>query len=194
MKSNFITMIVALTVIFIFSGGTAVTDNSNRIIFAFTGKDQFQQWMVINDGVMGGVSMGIFRQGDDSTAIFSGDLSLENNGGFSSVSSKPAKAVDLSEFSGIAIRCKGDGKRYKSTLKNDVSFGGFAYQFPFTTREGEWMVVKAPFDEFKAFFRGEKVADAPLVDRSNIKSFGFIIADKQAGQFALEIDWIKAYR
>ena len=47
-------------------------------------------WRSINDGVMGGLSSGGMRL-EDGIAVFSGTLSLENNGGFSSVRSIPAE-------------------------------------------------------------------------------------------------------
>lgn len=175
-------------------GGKAMTDTNDRTVFDFSDPEQVQQWMVINDGVMGGVSRGMFRKGEGDGVVFSGTVSLENSGGFSSVSSRPGKSVDLSGFTGIAIRCRGDGKTYKATLKNDTRFTGFTYQFSFTPPKGEWMVVNAPFDQFQAFFRGQKVSDAPPVDRSDIQAFGFIIADKQAGPFSFEIEWIKGYK
>ena len=39
-------------------------------------------WQVVNDGVMGGRSYGNLTRSGDSEALFSGNLSLENNGGF----------------------------------------------------------------------------------------------------------------
>ena len=42
-------------------------------------------WQVVNDGVMGGRSYGNLTRSGDSEALFSGNLSLENNGGFSSI-------------------------------------------------------------------------------------------------------------
>ena len=35
--------------------------------------------------------------------------------------------------------------------------------------------------------------DADKLNKGKIKSFGFIISDKQAGAFRLEVDSIKAY-
>jgi len=43
----------------------------------------------VNDGVMGGVSDGRFRVTERQTLEFYGTLSLENNGGFASVSFVP---------------------------------------------------------------------------------------------------------
>jgi len=126
------------------------------------------------------------------TAVFSGVVSLENNGGFASANMKPAQ-FDVSDGDGIRFRIKGDGKSYKITLKNDGAFNGFSYRFEFSTKNGEWLTIDAPFSSFVPKFMGQTTS-APPVDTAKIKSFGFLIADKQEGPFRLEIDWIGAYR
>jgi len=164
------------------------------MIFDFSTEDQLRQWMVINDGVMGGVSRSTFIKGDPVGAVFAGEVSLENYGGFCSASARLDRPLDASSFDGIALRCKGDGKTYKLTLKNDQSFGGFAYQFRFAVSANEWMQIKAPFSEFKAFFRGQAVSDAPPLNPAVIQAIGLLIADKQAGAFKFEVESIQAYR
>ena len=44
-------------------------------------------WKVVNDDVMGGVSQGA-TQAAKNVMVFEGNISLENNGGFSSVQMK----------------------------------------------------------------------------------------------------------
>ena len=56
-----------------------------------------------------------------------------------------------------------------------------------------WMTIRAPFNDFTAWFRGMPVADAAPVNTAEIKSFGLLIGDKQEGPFTLEIESIKAY-
>ncbi|MDH3323720.1 MAG: CIA30 family protein, partial [Flavobacteriaceae bacterium] len=46
-----------------------------------------QNWMIVNDDVMGGLSNSTAEL-TDSTLIFKGTLSLKNNGGFASIRSK----------------------------------------------------------------------------------------------------------
>lgn len=167
--------------------------DERMMIFDFVTDEQFRQWMVINDGVMGGISRSSFKKGTPGGAVFAGDVSLENFGGFCSVSARLDRPLDASAFSGIAVRCKGDGKTYKLTLKNDSSFGGFSYQFRFAVSSNEWMIVKAPFSEFKASFRGQPSPEAPPLNPGVIQAIGFLIADKQAGEFKLEVESIQAY-
>ena len=84
-------------------------------------------------------------------------------------------------------------KHFAGSLKNDGAFNGFSYRFEFTSKDGEWLTIDAPFSSFVPKFMGETTS-APPVDRARIKTFGFLIADKQNGPFRLEIDWIGAYR
>ena len=174
--------------------GNAMSDERMMMIFDFSTEEQFRQWMVINDGVMGGSIAQHFHQGRAGRGRVCGSVSLENYGGFCSVSSRQPAPVDASAFSGIAVRCKGDGKTYKLTLKNDSSFGGFSYQFRFAVSSHEWMLIKAPFSEFKASFRGQPSPEAPPLNPGVIQAIGFLIADKQAGAFELQVESIQAYK
>lgn len=71
-----------------------------------------RSWRSVDDDVMGGVSEGGFSVTAENTGIFSGETSLENNGGFSSV----RRAVDNSDFANaeaVKLRVKGDGRQYQ---------------------------------------------------------------------------------
>jgi hypothetical protein len=149
-------------------------------------------WYVVNDGVMGGVSKGSLRRTDDGTGLFSGELSLANNGGFSSVRAVVGP-TDLSRWEGLELRFRGDGRSYQLRLRTDDRFDGVAYRMPFSTRDGEWTTVRVRFAEFQPTFRGRIIADAPRLDPGRIHQVGFMLADKQAGAFALEIDFVRTW-
>ncbi len=178
--------------IFLFGAKEVSMTDTEKIVLNFDKSDDSNDWLIINDGVMGGVSESSFQFSKTGTGVFSGNVSLENNGGFASVRLSPSQ-FNLSDSDGIRFRVKGDGKKYKITLKNDDKFNGFAYRHEFGTKNGEWLTLNAPFESFIPMFMGQKTS-APPVDRSNIKTFGFLISDKQAGPFRLEIDWIGGYR
>jgi hypothetical protein len=141
---------------------------------------------------MGGVSSGGIESTAEGSMLFEGVVSLENNGGFASIRSKPG-AWKLDSHDGIVIRLRGDGKRYKLNLRSDSAFDGILYRVPFETREGEWQELRFSFSEFRASFRGRAVPDAPPLDPARIVSFGFLISDKQEGPFRLEIARIGTY-
>ncbi|HIJ74983.1 MAG TPA: CIA30 family protein [Candidatus Hydrogenedentes bacterium] len=148
-------------------------------------------WRNIDDVVMGGVSRSQFTV-KDGVGIFEGNVSLENNGGFASARSEP-RDVDLRGYTGLILRVRGDGKRYGLRLRTRADFDGVSYQAPLPTKAGEWQEVRIPFADFKPVFRGQVVRGAPALDLENIKTFGFIISDKQEGPFKLEVKWVKAY-
>ena len=70
---------------------------------------------------------------------------------------------------------------------------GFSYQAKFETESGEWKEYKIPFSEFKPTYRGNTLSDKPKLESKDIKQIGILIADKQFGNFELNIDWIKLY-
>jgi len=150
-------------------------------------------WQTINDGVMGGVSKSSFYLTTNATALFSGNVSLENNGGFASVRS-PARDSKLKGFEGILLLVKGDGKTYKFSIRIDRAFDGINYQTDFTAPKDAWKEIRLPFSAFKPTYRGRTLTDRPALDPAKIRIVGFLVSDKQEGQFTLEIKWIKAYK
>lgn len=150
-----------------------------------------ESWRVVNDGVMGGRSQSDIRDSGRGTAIFSGVVSLENNGGFASVR-KTLESIDLSGSTALAVRVLGDGQRYLLRLRTNDRFDGLAYQATFDTAPDEWQVFVIPFSEFLPTFRGRTILDAGPLDSSSIRQISFMIADKQEGPFSLEIAWVRA--
>jgi len=149
------------------------------------------QWRPINDGVMGGLSSSALKITPAGTGLFEGAVSLANNGGFASVRARLGP-VDLSAYQSLAARIRGDGKRYRLRLHTGAGFDGIAYQADFDTKVGEWQEIVLPFSNFEPTFRGRRLTDVEPLDTGNIQQIGLMIADKQAGTFRLELDWIRA--
>lgn len=150
-------------------------------------------WLNVDDVVMGGVSDSAMQLTQDGTAVFAGNLSLENSGGFASVRTVLERR-NYADFAGFRIRVKGDGRRYSFRARNDDRFDGVVYKFDFETVPDERMEIGLPFAGFIPSFRGRTLADVPPLDSSNIVQIGLLISNKQAGAFRLEIAWIEAYR
>jgi NADH dehydrogenase [ubiquinone] 1 alpha subcomplex assembly factor 1 len=166
---------------------------AEKMIFDFDSSDQAQDWLIVNDGVMGGVSQSEMIVTPAGTALFRGNVSLENNGGFASVRTYPI-AYQLADYEGLSLRVKGDGQQYKLRLRTDNYLDGMAYQASFQTQPDTWLDIRVPFVEFVPVYRGTIVPDAPKLDPARIAQIGFMISNKRAGPFELEIDWIKAYQ
>jgi NADH dehydrogenase [ubiquinone] 1 alpha subcomplex assembly factor 1 len=177
----------------VMTGGRVMSDGVQEwMVFDFEEPTDAEGWRVVNDTVMGGVSQSRIEAGANGTAVFAGTVSLENSGGFASVRS-PAVEHDRAGYEGIALRVRGDGKGYKLTIRTDGRFDGVYYQAPVQTEPGAWQELRVPFSRFVPTFRGRRVEGAPKLDLARIQSLGFMISDRQAGPFRLEIDWIKAY-
>lgn len=151
-------------------------------------------WKVVNDGVMGGLSEGQIALTQAGTMKFTGVLSLENNGGFSSFRSGDV-TLDLSKDLGLVLRVKGDGRTYQARLATDARYRGMEVSFSaeFATTKGEWVEVKVPFTKFKAGFRGMELPDERL-DPAKIRRLSLLLGDKKPGPFEIEIDSIRTYR
>ena len=173
-------------------GDTTMGREKELIIFDFSKASDLNQWRTINDTVMGGISESQLQLTKEGYALFTGNVSLENYGGFASLQSQTSK-YDFTGYEGIAIRLKGDGKRYKFSLKTNAYLDTTRYEAAFNTDKGTWTTVSIPFSTLVPTFRGTLLNNEPSLDTSKVKSFGLLIANKQEGPFRLEIDWIKVY-
>lgn len=162
---------------------------SDNLLFDFANATN-AAWQIVNDDVMGGVSTSSFRV-MNGVAVFRGKLSLENNGGFASVRSLPVRP-ELGDTDSFVIRVRGDGRRYKFTARRDANLDSAIYQCSFTTKKGEWEEHRLPLKAFVPSFRGRVLTEVPPLKATEVTSIGFLISDKQAGSFQLEILWIKA--
>ena len=171
------------------SGSRAGESDGDMTRIDFSRDNEAAHWELVNDSVMGGVSRSEMRIADDGIAVFEGTVSLENNGGFAMARTKPGDYA-MAGFDGMAIRVRGDGKTYKLRLRTDKRFDGIAYSATFETRAGEWETIHIPFLDFVPTFRGRVLTDVEPLDPVRIRRIGLMIADKQAGAFRLEIDWI----
>jgi uncharacterized surface protein with fasciclin (FAS1) repeats len=150
-------------------------------------------WQIVNDGVMGGLSQGNAEFTDEGIMKFSGTLSLENNGGFTTARSESVE-LNLSNDLGLLLLVKGDGRTYEARLDSDATYRGMPVSFAgkFTTTKGEWQQVKIPFSDFKGSWRGKDLPDEKL-NPANITRVWILLGDKNEGPFSLEVDWIRTY-
>jgi NADH dehydrogenase [ubiquinone] 1 alpha subcomplex assembly factor 1 len=168
----------------------ALAENT-LLVADFKSEKTSLKWKTINDSVMGGVSKGDSQITEDSNLLFKGKISLENRGGFSSVRSY-GERYDFSEFKGVEIRVKGDGRKFYFTSQSDKK-EMISFWKPVETKDGEWQTVQIPFAEFYATTFGQTIPGLKL-NTSNITSFGLMLYDKKDGRFSIELDYIKTYK
>jgi NADH dehydrogenase [ubiquinone] 1 alpha subcomplex assembly factor 1 len=177
----------------ILMGSFVMAEDTPQTLFDFSGADAAKDWQTVNDGVMGGVSEGKFKITDKKTLKFFGTLSLENNGGFASVRTK-AKKLGFEKGDTVVAKVRGAGREYMLNLYLNKPLIAFSYRATVQTRKDEWIEVKVPLDKFEATSFGRVVKDAGPVDPKAISALGFMLSDKQAGPFKLEIESIKVER
>lgn len=163
-----------------------------KLLIECKSPEEEKRWEIINDVIMGGHSESRITMTPEKTALFEGEVSLENDGGFASVRTDIGDHF-LDGFKGLSVRVRGDGKRYRLRVRTVDAPEGFAYQTSFVTQTDTWLTLHMPFSAFEPFSRGVVVPNAPPLTRSDIRQIGLMIADKQPGLFRLEIDWVKAY-
>ena len=149
-------------------------------------------WSTTDDVVMGGVSQSTFSMQPEGNGVFSGTVSLEHNGGFSSVKS-PVDAGTFSTCSGITFNVRGDGKKYKLYIKTEGLPRGVNFQYPFQTIPGEWTAFKCEFAEMVPVLKGKRVEPAYSLSPEKINVVGLLISNGQEGPFHLEIKEIKPF-
>lgn len=147
----------------------------------FSSPDVVRAFQVINDGVMGGLSASRLRATSGSMS-FEGEVSLANNGGFASFRG-PVRFP--AETTALLLTVRGDGRRYKLTLRLDDGTGSAQYQAAFFAPP-EWKTVRFQLADFQASFRGRAVA-APPVRFVDVRYLGLLISDRQSGPFKIEL-------
>lgn len=159
---------------------------TQQILFNFTKDADLQDWRIVNDTVMGGVSSSFFQLDADGNGVFYGRVSLENNGGFCSVSNQ-FDAVSVKPENKIILNLKGDGKNYQFRIKYK-SQDYYSYTYTFDT-SGEWEEIKIPLKEMHPTFRGNRL-DKENFNQDKIEEIAILIGNKKEENFKLILDKI----
>jgi hypothetical protein len=152
---------------------------------------QASEWQVVNDTVMGGVSQSNVEE-LETGMVFSGTLSLDNNGGFTST--RRAIISDWSQAESIRMRVKGDGRRYIATARvQGRAMSRIYYRQAFDTIEDTWLEVELPIDEFEAYAYGRRMPTVPRLSRvaDTVETVGLMLADGNPGPFSIEVQIIE---
>lgn len=178
--------------------------SNERILFDFSTQPGAigDIWGALDDVVMGGVSASSIQPGE-TAAVFTGTVSTENSGGFASVRTRNLEpALNLTGYTGIKLRVKGDGQRYKFLLRSDSQWDSVAYAYSFDTVANEWLDVQIPFAELIPVFRARTTPSAGPIDTSHITSLQLMLSKFEydgalnphftAGTFGLEVQSIAA--
>lgn len=155
-------------------------------IFDFNNKSELKNWRVINDTVMGGESSGSIQLSSDGHGVFKGEVSLANNGGFSSLRYNFNK-IKVNNYTKVILKIKGDNKNYQFRIKSKSS-NYFSYINSFSTN-GNWQEVEILLNDMYPSFRGLKL-DKANFSEDYIEEVAFLIGNKNNEDFELLIDQI----
>ncbi|MDR9419828.1 CIA30 family protein [Gracilimonas sp.] len=163
-----------------------LTMNSQTIVDLTTSSD-LQNWRIVDDVVMGGRSSGNFELTAAGHGRYTGEISLKNNGGFSSLRYTFPR-MNVSPDNHIRLRIKGDGKKYQFRVKNNRRIRhSYVYEF---ASSGKWETVNIPLQEMYPVFRGRNL-ELPDFDHNSIEELIILIGNKKPESFELLIDKIE---
>jgi hypothetical protein len=161
--------------------------NTDSVFVDFNHESQLHDWYTVDDVVMGGRSNSTFTVNEKGNAVFTGNVSLENNGGFSSLR-HPFQKLDMGSFQTIAIRLKGDGRLYQFRVKSSRT-ERHSYAHYFET-SGSWQWIEIPLAEMYPTWRGRRL-DGPNYPAQTLEEIGILIGNNKPEAFKLEIDEIR---
>lgn len=160
---------------------------NTTMIFNFSKDANIESWNIEDDQVMGGVSQGKFEITPEGHGLFHGEVSLENNGGFSSVQHR-FSPISVKSDDKIRIKLKGDGKRYQFRVKHQLS--DYASYITYFETSGEWQDIELRLGDLYPTYRGREL-DRPNFDHDTIEEVRFLIGNKKPQSFRLLIDKIE---
>ncbi|XP_026405425.1 probable complex I intermediate-associated protein 30 isoform X2 [Papaver somniferum] len=192
---------------------------SEKYVFKFNSKEELKRWHLYSDSEYGGLSsasLEIKDAGNGLTGVFSGNLSLDvteglkiNRSGFCGMRSKKFDGyIDLDAYDTLAMKLKGDGRCYISTIytENWVNHPGQpednSWQaFVFVPKD-DWYIAKIPLERYLPTWRGNVIDSKLEMNPSRIVGMslsvnaegGFRGAKTGPGDFKVEMEWIKALR
>ena len=170
---------------------TPIQQSQSMVLYDFADQSDVSDWSNQNDTVMGGVSDSATNW-VDGQLVFSGNLSLDNNGGFTSTFGPINDQLPtlMSGAKAIVVTARGDGKTYLMQIRN---YDNTRYIQRFTTVADVEQDYVLPLADFESVdWRLSVIPNAAPIDTTTIGQLGFYLLDKQVGPFEIAISSIRA--
>ncbi|MTB11709.1 MAG: CIA30 family protein [Actinobacteria bacterium] len=170
---------------------TTTMTPTTSVLFDFSDPSSATGWFNQNDTVMGGVSDSASAW-VDGHLVFSGNLSLDNNGGFTSTFGPINEQLPalMSGGNAIVVTARGDSQTYLMQIRNSDNT---RYIQRFTTVADSEQSYILPIADFVSVdWRLSPSAGAAPMDIANVVQIGFYLLDKQVGPFEIAISSISA--
>ncbi|MBU3678206.1 MAG: hypothetical protein FGM32_01190 [Candidatus Kapabacteria bacterium] len=166
------------------------TEKPMKIDFG-NGPDKSQEWVLLSDNVMGGVTKSNLTYTTNSV-VLTGEISFRNFGGFSSTRTR-FHAFDLSAFKGVKIRFKSVNQKFAFTLEDSRNWMQPNYKCAFaSTKPDTWEEVILYFANFKQYVIGRSTGggmDSGIL--KDVVRLGIMTDEKKEGPFSIEIDYVE---
>lgn len=147
-------------------------------------------WKVMNDGVMGGLSKGDVTLTKNSL-ILKGEISLANNGGFSSIRC-PWGKMDLSKYSEVTIKYRSTEQKVAICFEPNRRWWRPYYMLDLNPTQGKWKTVTLKIEEAKKYsIARPRNAYLTKEIRKEVLRLGFMTNDKKESPFEFEVDFLK---
>lgn len=156
-------------------------------LFDFTPSSDVSDWVTVDDTVMGGRSDGNFQLNDAGHGEYTGYVSLENYGGFSSLRYR-MPTIRIAGYTKALLRIKGDGNRYQFRTKTS-DYDRHSYVGYFETT-GDWETIEIELKDLVPQFRGRRLR-MPDYPAEMLSEVAILIGNKKEQEFMLELDWIR---
>jgi len=168
----------------------SIMSNKTKYKIDFGKTSGVQDWRIVNDGVMGGLSQSIAIFTNNSV-LFKGTVSLKNNGGFAMLRS-PIGSFDLSNFKTVKIKFRSKGRDFSLRLATSELYFKPNYKHRFRSESEDWEIIELSLSDFQEFTLGRLTgSDISAENMKDILRIGIILNDKIEGPFEIEVDYIE---
>lgn len=162
----------------------------SQLHYDFGKQKDGNEWVAVNDGVMGGLSKGVLTLTKKSLK-FNGNISFANNGGFASFRNRYGK-YNLEDVTSVEIKYRSAGQIMALSLEPNDMFYEPTYRILLEDTNSAWKTVEININQFVECVLGEptgyKITPNIL---PKIKRIGFINTEKKEGVFEIEIKYLK---
>ena len=167
-------MVRLITLLTVFISTTAM---AQTILFDDFLDNPAERWEFITDQVMGGVSSGNLTFMNENGANFArmtGNVSLENNGGFIQFRRKVTSHFDKSK-QGLELKLRGNKQQYFVHIRTTGTFLPWQYYHAPFSSNSDWTIVRIPFSVFE---RSSGLLSKKITAK-NIRSIGIVAFGKE---------------
>ena len=142
------------------------------------------KWCFVTDKVMGGISKGSLDFKKDNEIYFyrmTGQLSLENNGGFIQFRTKIDNHPKEKSYKGVRLRVRGNNNEYTVHIRTKYLLLPWQYYESAFQATDQWTTIELPFSSFKKsnFYQPSSVSS------QDIKTIGIVAIGRE---FEAQID------